>query len=96
MARPQWGAFGLAKQALSAVFVNPRAVDAGLQQRLGTRKAMLATGPCRELTKADMLHNTAAPEIRVDPQTFEVFVDGELATCDPVTEVPLGQRYLLR
>jgi urease subunit alpha len=96
MARPQWGAFGAAKQELSAVFVNPLAVDAGLQDRLGTRKAMLATGPCRKLTKADMLHNTAAPEIRVDPQTFEVFVDGQLATCDPVTEVPLAQRYLLR
>ena len=33
---------------------------------------------------------------RVDPQTFDVFVDGELATCEPARELPLGQRYMLR
>ena len=30
-----------------------------------------------------MLRNDACPEIRVDPQTFDVFVDGVLATCEP-------------
>jgi urease subunit alpha len=50
----------------------------------------------RTLTKADMLWNDACPDIRVDPQTFEVFVDGELATCEPATVLPLAQRYMLR
>jgi urease subunit alpha len=43
-----------------------------------------------------MLHNDACPDIRVDPQSFDVFVDGELATCEPAEELPLAQRYMLR
>ena len=43
-----------------------------------------------------MMHNSACPEIVVDPQTFDVFVDGELATCDPAEVLPLAQRYMLR
>ena len=43
-----------------------------------------------------MLHNDACPKITVDPETFEVIVDGELATCEPATRVPLAQRYMLR
>ena len=48
------------------------------------------------LGKRDMLHNAACPEMRVDPETFRVYVDGELATCAPASELPLTQRYLLR
>jgi urease subunit alpha len=43
-----------------------------------------------------MLFNDALPDIRVDPATFDVFVDGVLATCEPATELPLTQRYMLR
>ena len=42
-----------------------------------------------------MLHNDVLPEIRVDPQTFEVMVDGQVAWCEPVDRVALGQLYLL-
>ncbi len=38
MMRPQWGAFGLAKQALSACFVHPLAIARGLASELGLRK----------------------------------------------------------
>jgi urease subunit alpha len=43
-----------------------------------------------------MLHNDACPDIRVNPETFEVFVDGELATCEPASSLPLTHRYMLR
>ena len=94
--RPQWGAFGRAKQALSACFVHPLAIGAGLDRQLGLHKALLPAKGTRRLTKADMLHNDACPDIRVDPQTFDVYVDGVLATCAPATELPLAQRYMLR
>ena len=94
--RPQWGAFGRAKQALSACFVHPLAIDAGLDRQLGLHKALLPATGTRRLTKADMLRNDACPDIRVDPQTFDVYVDGVLATCAPATELPLAQRYMLR
>ena len=94
--RPQWGAFGEAKKALSAIFVNPLAIDKDLAGQLGLTKALLPARGTRTLRKKDMLHNDACPEVRVDPQTFDVFVDGELATCDPAEELPLTQRYMLR
>ena len=94
--RAQWGAFGRAKQALSACFVHPLAIDAGLDRQLGLHKALLPAKGTRRLIKADMLHNDACPDIRVDPQTFDVYVDGALATCAPATELPLAQRYMLR
>ena len=94
--RPQWGAFGLAKQGLSACFVHPLAIEGGLRESLGLRKNLLPARGTRTLTKADMLWNDLCPEIRVDPQTFEVFVNGELATCEPARTLPLAQRYMLR
>lgn len=94
--RPQWGAFGRAAPTLGACFVNPRAIAGGLQEKLDIRKPLLPAIGCRTLSKADMLHNDALPDIRVDPATFDVFVDGVLATCDPATELPLTQRYMLR
>jgi urease subunit alpha len=94
--RPQWGAFGRAKQALSACFVHPTAIESGLGAELGLHKALLPAHGTRGLRKADMLRNDACPDIRVDPQTFDVFVDGVLATCEPARELPLAQRYMLR
>ena len=94
--RPQWGAFGRAGQALSACFVHPLAIERGLSRSLDLRKALLPARGTRTLRKGDMLLNDACPKIRVDPATFDVFVDGELATCEPATELPLAQRYMLR
>jgi urease subunit alpha len=50
---------------------------------------------CRKIGKKDMRHNNATPAIEVDPETYEVRVDGELATCEPATVLPLAQRYFL-
>ena len=94
--RPQWGAFGRAAPALSASFVHPLAIERGLKAQLGLSKALLPARGTRKLTKSDMLWNDACPNIRVDPQTFDVFVDGSLATCEPARVLPLAQRYMLR
>lgn len=94
--RPQWGAFGRAAPALSSCFVHPLAIADGLAERLGLSKSLLPVSGTRGLRKSDMLHNDTCPDIRVDPQTFEVFVDGTLATCAPAREVPLARRYMLR
>ena len=94
--RPQWGAFGSAPKALSASFVNQLAIDGDLAGKLDLTKRLLPAGGVRKLNKQHMLHNDACPEITVDPQTFDVMVDGRLATCEPATVLPLAQRYLLR
>ncbi len=94
--RPQWGAFGRAKQSLSASFVNQLAVDRDVAGRLGLAKQVLPASGTRKLTKRHMLHNDACPEVRVNPETFDVTVDGVLATCAPAKTLPLTQRYMLR
>jgi len=94
--RPQWGAFGSAKKALSVSFVNQLAIDNDVAGRLGLTKRLLPAKGVRKLNKQHMLHNDACPTIKVNPQTFDVTVDGKQATCDPAKELPLAQRYMLR
>jgi len=94
--RPQWGAYGKAKEALSMSFVSQAAVDADIANKLGLSKMIAAVKGTRSLSKGHMLHNDACPKVTVNPENFEVFVDGELATCEPADKLPLTQRYMLR
>ena len=48
------------------------------------------------LDKQDMLHNDACPEIKVDPQTFDVLSTASLRPASRRNELPLAQRYMLR
>jgi urease subunit alpha len=94
--RPQWGSYGRAPSALSACFVHPLAIEARLGDTLGLSKSLLPVRGTRKLSKRDMLWNDNCPRISVDPETFEVFVNEVLATCEPARELPLAQRYMLR
>ena len=94
--KPQWGAFGQGPSKLGACFVHPSAIERDLQGRLGLDARLLPLRGTRRLSKRDMLWNDACPDIRVDPQTFEVFVDGELATSAPVARLPLTASYFAR
>jgi len=42
-----------------------------------------------------MIHNDTTPDIKVDPETYEVTADGELLTCAPAEVLPMAQRYFL-
>jgi urease subunit alpha len=42
-----------------------------------------------------MVRNHATPQISVDPETYEVQVDGELATVPPAQTLPMAQLYFL-
>ena len=94
--RPQWGAFGSASQQLSVNFVAQAALDANVQRTLGLTKLCMPARGTRNLSKRNMLHNAACPKITVNPQTFDVMIDGQVITCEPAKVVPLAQRYMLR
>ncbi len=94
--RPQWGAFGEARKHLSVNFVTQSAVDYGIQGRLGLGKQCLPARGTRKLNKTHMLHNDACPNITVNPQTFDVMIDGKVIGCEPAKVVPLAQRYMFR
>ena len=94
--RPQWGAYGPARQGLSVTFACQGAIDAGVADRWSLAKRLVPTRNTRALTKGDLLHNDATPQISVDPETYRVEVDGEPCTCAPLERVPLGQLYVLK
>ncbi|MEH7379513.1 urease subunit alpha [Bacillus sp. JJ1533] len=93
--RPMYAQYGKALFNSSATFISQVAYDEGVHERLGLEKIILPVGGIRTLSKKDMKLNAETPEITVDPQTYEVRVNGELLTCEPVDVVPMGQRYFL-
>src|ERR1700751_5052948 len=72
---PMFGAFGGALTASSVVFGSKAAARAGLAKKLGVRKQLVAVENTRDIGKKNMLHNSATPEIKVDPETYEVTAD---------------------
>ena len=42
-----------------------------------------------------MVYNNVCGDIRVDPETYIVTVDGEVITCEPFDELALAQRYFM-
>jgi urease subunit alpha len=93
--RPMFGAYGKVPALTSVHFVSPAAIEAGLADRLAVDRRLVAVADTTRLTKADMPENTALPDIRVDPDTFTVSVDGEVWEPEPVRELPMAQRYFL-
>jgi urease subunit alpha len=90
-----FGAFGRARTASSVVFVSKAALQSGLKQKLGVQKELVAVENTRKLSKKNMIHNDATPDIEVDPETYEVRADGKLLVCEPAKVLPMAQRYFL-
>ena len=93
--RPMFGAFGKALHATCATFVSALSLDTGVVRGYGLQKQLLPVKNCRSLTKKNMIHNDQTPDIQVNPENYEVRVDGELITCEPAKELALAQRYFL-
>jgi urease subunit alpha len=95
LARPMFGAAPRVAAASSLHFVAPAAIEARVGERIGTATPMVAVSDTRGIGKADMIGNSALPDIRVDPDSFAVHVDGQLIEPAPVAELPMAQRYFL-
>ena len=93
--RPMFASFGKATQATSLTFISKAALEAEIPKKLGLQKRAVAVENCRNIGKANMIHNDATPNIEVDPETYEVRADGELLTCEPALVLPMAQRYFL-
>ncbi|MFP3668476.1 urease subunit alpha [Priestia sp. SIMBA_032] len=93
--RPMYASYGKALSKSSFTFISQVAYDRKVHEQLGLEKETLPVQNIRQLTKKDMKLNNETPEIDVDPQTYEVKVNGQLITCEPVSKVPMGQRYFL-
>ena len=94
--RPMFGSFGKAVARCAVTFASQAFVAGKLSKRLGVEKDLIAVENVRGgISKKSMIHNDATPKIEVDPETYRVTVDGELATCEPAKELPMAQRYFL-
>jgi urease subunit alpha len=93
--RPMFGSFGSAAAQTAITFMSQAAIDAEVHRTLGLKKIVRPVKNCRLIGKKDMLHNSATPNIKVDPETYEVRVDGTVITCEPASVLPLAQRYFL-
>ncbi len=93
--RPQWGASGATSSRLARVFTSATGLAAAERRGASYLSRLLPVRGTRQLTKADMSRNAATPDVRVDPDSFVVTVDGVEAVVPPSTSVPLSRRYLL-
>ncbi|MBK5445405.1 MULTISPECIES: urease subunit alpha [unclassified Peribacillus] len=93
--RPMFASYGQAVASTSITFLSKASYEAGIHKDLGLKKIMKTVSNIRNLTKKDMKLNGETPVIEVDPQTYEVTVDGDLITCEPAEVLPMAQRYFL-
>ena len=91
----QFGALGRALSKTCMTFVSRAALDAGIAREYGLEREVVPVSKCRAITKKDMKLNDATPEIKVDPDTYQVWVDGKKVGSEPAAVLPMAQRYFL-
>ncbi|MHA7646804.1 urease subunit alpha [Nitrosopumilus sp. S4] len=93
--RPMFGALGKTIQSTSVTFTSQLALDSGIESEINSKKRLVAVKNCRSIGKKDMLYNNLTPEIEINPETYEVKIDGKLATVDPTDKVSMARLYNL-
>lgn len=93
--RYAFGAYGQAAARTSVTFLPTAAYEAGVPERLNIGRKFVEAKNMRNISKKDMKHNDATPHIEVDPETYQLTVDGKLITSEPAEVLPMAQRYFL-
>jgi urease subunit alpha len=93
--RPMFGALGQTKYSTSVTFTSQLALDKGIESEINSKKKLVPVKNCRSIGKKDMLYNDLTPNIEVNPETYEVKVDGKLATVDPADKISMARLYNL-
>lgn len=91
--RPMFGSFGSALQKTCITFVSQAAYDLDIKAKLGLQRMVYPVTKMRQVTKRNMIFNGNMPKIEVNPETFEVFVDGVHAYVPPAKQLSLAQLY---
>lgn len=93
--RPMFGAMGRAVYNTCLTFVSKAAIENKIPKKLGLQKKVVPVKNCRKISKKKLLLNDKTPKIEVDPETYEVKVDGKLATVEPAKTLSLSRTYNL-
>ena len=91
--RPMYGAFGKAMPHTCFSFISQWAYEENIGEKYGLCRNLYPVHRCRQISKFDMVRNSVMPKIDVDPETFEVFIDGIHAYVPPAKEFSLAQLY---
>jgi urease alpha subunit len=62
---------------------------------LGLTNRLVAVKNCLAIGKRDLPFNDTLPEITVDSDTYTGTADGEELRCEPLSTLPMVQRYFL-
>ena len=93
--RPMFGAFGGALPETRATFMSKVSIERGEPDKLGLQSQIHPVSGTRTVSKTDMVLNDRTGDVQISPETFEVTVDGEVATCEPAESLPLAQKYFI-
>ncbi|ORY07716.1 urease [Basidiobolus meristosporus CBS 931.73] len=93
--REMYGARGHGVGYGSVILTSQAAIDSGKIESYKLNKKPVAVKNCRNVTKKHMIHNDAMPELRVDPESKEVYANGELCICEPAHTLPMSQDYYI-
>ncbi|MXX20676.1 MAG: urease subunit alpha [Cenarchaeum sp. SB0661_bin_35] len=93
MYRPMWGALGTARNSLAVTFTSKLALEGG---HVHGNRQFVAVENCRNITKQDMMYNDATPDIQINPETYEVRLDGNVVSDgEPASRVSMSRLYNL-
>ena len=87
------GSFGSAMPKSCISFVSRASHDAGIKEKYGLQRIVYPVHGCRQIGKPHMVLNGNMPKIDVNPETFEVFIDGRQAYVKPAQKFSLAQLY---
>ena len=93
--RPMFGAFGTSMEKNSVIFVSRPSIEGTGLDKLGLKKTLVPVSETRSISKKSMKLNDFCPNIEVNPETYEVRVDGDVITCEPAKTLPMAQRYFM-
>ena len=94
MYRPMFGSLGKASAQTSVIFSSKIASE-NLAINLGINKTVLPVKNTRNIGKKDMKLNDFIGKIDVNPETYDVTVNGELIDSTYVSVVPMAKKYFM-
>ncbi|MBB6450114.1 urease subunit alpha [Geomicrobium halophilum] len=93
--RQMYASYGKANASTSLTFMSQAGITNQVPEKLGLQKKVVPVKQIRGLSKLDMKCNHLLPDIQIDPETYDVYANGEKLFCEPASKLPLTQKYSL-
>lgn len=90
--RPMWGSFPGTVGSTCVTFISKASLERVKEYKLN--KPLYPVQNTRNIKKKDLKLNDYCPKISVDPETYQVKVDGDVLDIGPSDSVPLANIFL--